>query len=85
MKKKSKSGLFKFAAGLGIGAALGALFAPKTGKENREDLKKYTIKLLEDIKSLDKEEVKENYLETIERMRGKKTNSKGFTPEDFND
>ena len=32
-----------------------------------------------------KEEVKENYLETIERMRGKKTNSKGFTPEEFND
>ena len=33
------TGLGWFLAGLGIGALLGVLYAPKSGKETREDLK----------------------------------------------
>ena len=33
------SGLGWFLAGLGIGALVGVLYAPKAGKETREDLK----------------------------------------------
>ena len=34
-----KSGMGKFLAGLGIGAGLGILFAPKSGEETRKELK----------------------------------------------
>src|ERR1700722_19721475 len=36
---ESVSGLGWFLAGLGIGALVGVLYAPKAGKETREDLK----------------------------------------------
>ena len=35
-----KGGFGKFVCGAAIGAGLGLLFAPKSGKETREDLKK---------------------------------------------
>ena len=35
-----KSGIGKFIAGAAVGAGLGILFAPKTGKETRAVLKK---------------------------------------------
>ncbi len=39
MAVKSKmKGLAWFVAGLGVGALVGILFAPKSGRENREDL-----------------------------------------------
>ena len=38
-----KSGLGKFLLGAGIGVGLGILFAPKSGKETRADLKKKKI------------------------------------------
>ena len=37
-----KSGLGKLLAGIGIGAGLGILFAPKSGKETRTDLEEET-------------------------------------------
>ena len=40
MAKNKKSGLGKFLLGAGIGVGLGMLFTKKTGKENREQLKK---------------------------------------------
>lgn len=53
----SKKGFF---TGLAVGAGLGVLFAPKSGKETREDLKKKANELIEKAKELDAKEVKEN-------------------------
>lgn len=54
-----KSGLGKFLLGAGIGVGLGILFAPKSGKETRADLKKKMDNLLEKVKNIDVEEVKQ--------------------------
>ena len=35
------SGILWFLAGLGIGAAVGVLYAPKSGRETRDDIQKY--------------------------------------------
>ena len=53
-----KSGLGKFLLGAGIGLGLGILFAPKSGKETRADLKKKMDNLIEKAKNIDVEEVK---------------------------
>ena len=53
-----KSGLAKFLIGAGIGASLGILFAPKSGKETRADLKKKMDELVEKAKSVKAEDVK---------------------------
>ncbi len=39
--EKGSNGLLWFLAGLGIGAAIGVLYAPKSGRETREDLMRY--------------------------------------------
>ena len=39
MSKERKSGFGKFLLGAGIGVGLGILFAPKSGKETRQELK----------------------------------------------
>lgn len=59
-KTKKKKGLGKFILGAGIGAALGLLFAPKSGKETRAELKEKLDELLKKAKEIDIEEVKEN-------------------------
>lgn len=51
-KKKS------FLLGAGVGLGLGLLFAPKSGKETREDLAKMISDLYEKAKQIDVEEVK---------------------------
>ena len=53
-----KGGLGKFLLGAGIGVGLGLLFAPKSGKETRADLKKKMDELIEKVKNIDVEEVK---------------------------
>lgn len=59
MSKKKKKGLGKFIAGLGLGAAVGVLFAPKAGSETRKELKVKMDALLNDLKKVDADEVKE--------------------------
>ena len=44
---------FTFLAGAAIGAAVGAIFATKPGKELRSDLKKYADDLAENAKKAD--------------------------------
>lgn len=59
----SKKGTGKLIAGVGLGAALALLFAPKKGSELREDLKNKLDELINKAKEVDIDEVKEN-LET---------------------
>lgn len=63
-----KGGFGKLLAGIGIGVGLGMLFSPKSGKENREDLKNQTKKLVNKVKEIDLEEVKENLVKEYEKL-----------------
>ena len=47
---KKNSGLGKFLAGAAVGAGLGVLFAPKSGKETRADIKKKIDEIIEQAK-----------------------------------
>ena len=64
----SKKGFGKFLLGAGIGAGLGLLFSPKTGKENQKTLKNKIEELVEKTKELDSEEVKKNIQEKIDEI-----------------
>lgn len=48
-----------------MGAGLGLLFAPKTGKETRADLKKKFDEVLEQVKSIKAEDVKESIVKKL--------------------
>ncbi len=61
MSKKSKLGMF--VAGAAIGAGLGVLFAPRSGKETRKMLKDKMDELVEKARQITKEDVK-NAIET---------------------
>ena len=56
---KKKKGLGKFLVGAGIGATLGVLFAPKKGSETRKELKIKIDELIEKLKNVDADEVKD--------------------------
>lgn len=56
-------GFGKFLLGAGIGVGLGVLFAPKSGKETRKELKEKMDILIEKAKNIKAKDVKE----TIER------------------
>jgi gas vesicle protein len=57
---KKKHGFGKFLAGIGLGAAVGVLFAPKAGSETRKELKLKCDELLAKLKDVDANEVKES-------------------------
>ena len=54
----SKRGLGKFVLGALVGAGVGVLFAPRSGKETRKILKDKMDDLVKKARELDKEEVK---------------------------
>ena len=64
-----KGGLGKFVCGAAIGAGLGLLFAPKTGKETRADLKKKFDEVLEKVKSIKAEDVKETIVKKVNELQ----------------
>lgn len=70
MMKMSKkgSGFGKFILGAGIGAGLGMLLTKRTGKENRELLKKKANELVDKVKSMDSEEIKENIQAKVDEI-----------------
>ena len=64
-----KNGFGKFIAGAAVGAGLGLLFAPKTGKETREVLKKKFDEVLEQVKSIKAEDVKESIVKKVNELQ----------------
>lgn len=56
-------------AGLAAGAALGVLFAPKSGKETREDLMKALDDLSKKVKALKPEDVKKYVDKNIKKIK----------------
>jgi gas vesicle protein len=65
----SKKGIAKVLAGVGVGVGLGMLFSPKSGKENRQELKKLLDELVEKVKGIDAEEVKEQVVEKVNEIK----------------
>lgn len=65
----SKKGLGKFVLGAAVGAGLGILFAPRSGKETRKILKDKMDDLVKKAKELDKEEVKEAVITKINEIK----------------
>ena len=57
---KKKHGFGKFLAGIGLGAAVGVLFAPKAGSETRKELKLKCDELHAKLNEVDANEVKES-------------------------
>lgn len=64
-----KGGAGKLFGGIAIGAALGLLFAPKTGSETRKELKKKIDELIGKAKDIDIEEVKNTITDKIEDIK----------------
>ncbi len=64
-----KSGIGKFIAGAAVGAGLGILFAPKTGKETRAVLKKKFDEVLEQVKSIKAEDVKDTIVKKVNELQ----------------
>lgn len=64
-----KSGFGKFIAGAAVGAGLGLLFAPRTGKETREVLKKKFDEVLEQVKSIKAEDVKASIVKKVNELQ----------------
>ena len=67
--KNKKKGLGKFLLGLGVGAGLGMLFAPKSGEELRKDLKNKINDFLEEVKNLDIEEIKDEFFTKLDEIK----------------
>jgi len=68
-KEKKKSGMGKFVVGAAIGASLGLLFAPKKGSETRKDVKKKLDELVNKIKNVDAEDIKQAFEEKVAEIK----------------
>ena len=66
---KKKHGLGKFVFGALVGTGIGVLFAPKKGSETRKDLKKKTDELIDTVKNLDKDEIKEKLNAKVKELK----------------
>lgn len=69
MSSERKSGMGKFIAGALVGAGLGILFAPKKGSETRAELKAKMNDLINQIKQIDMDDVKEEFTKKIDELK----------------
>ena len=65
----SKKGLGKFVAGAALGAGLGLLFAPKKGEDLRKDLKVKIDELVDQIKKIDKDDLKKELDKKVKEIQ----------------
>ena len=65
----NRKGTGKLLLGLGIGATIGLLFAPKKGEDLRKDLLDKAGELIEKAKNIDSEEVKKNIEEKVKDIK----------------
>ena len=65
---RKMNGVGKFALGVGLGVGLGVLFAPKPGKETRAELKEKFKELLDHVKNIDLDEVREDFQRKIAKL-----------------
>jgi len=63
------NGFGKFVAGAAVGVGLGVLLAPKSGEETRKELKEKFEELIENVKGLKVEDVKEYFEVKIEEIK----------------
>ena len=68
----SKKGLGKFVAGAALGAGLGLLFAPKKGEDLRKDLKVKIDELVDQIKEIDKDDLKKEFDKKVKEIHKEK-------------
>lgn len=66
---KKKVNVKALVAGIGIGAGLGMLFAPKKGSELRSDLKAKLDELVGRVKEIDIDEVKDEFFEKVDSIK----------------
>lgn len=64
-----KRGIGALLAGIGIGAGLGILLAPRSGEETRKILKKKINDFIEEAKKVDINEVKEEFLSKVNEIK----------------
>lgn len=62
-------GMGKFVLGTTLGVGLGLLFAPKKGSETRKELGVKLQELLEQIKNIDTDEVKDEFTKKINNIK----------------
>lgn len=69
LMSKKKGNMKALLAGVGIGAGLGLLFAPKKGSELRKDLKNKLDELVGKVKEIDLDEVKDEFFAKVDNIK----------------
>ena len=69
LMSKKKGNMKALLAGVGIGAGLGLLFAPKKGSELRKDIKNKLDELVGKVKEIDLDEVKDEFFAKVDNIK----------------